>query len=88
MIKKNDHYYCDAGDMYLSQLVSQGLFDTFVSRIRHPKEPQQKYGTGGEWYCPADAARMIDDNGYITCPACHLFINELVYQLIERHPHV
>jgi hypothetical protein len=88
MIKKDDHYYCDAGDMYLSKSVSQGLFDTFISRIMPPKDSQWRYGIGGEWYCPADAARMIEDNGYITCPACHLFINEFVYQLIERHPHV
>lgn len=85
---KQDHAYCEKGDMYLANAVFKGLDECFITKTRLPRELHFSVRMGGEWFCPRDATRMTEESGLIKCSQCGVAINEFAYALIERHPHL
>ena len=86
--ERDDHLYCVRGDMYLSEFVSTRFQDYFIDKKPPANDKPYPFPIGGTWFCPADATRMVENDCRVTCPCCAVsFTDELIYQLIERHPH-
>ncbi|UJR85093.1 hypothetical protein [Sandaracinus amylolyticus] len=75
---------CVRGNMELSVAMRAGLVEIFVERRRSAKRVGHRFG--GEWFCPGCGGPMIVDDG-VQCPRCSEHLDELVYQLVELHPH-
>jgi uncharacterized Zn finger protein (UPF0148 family) len=77
---------CDGSGMDFSLAVRDALTEVVV----RPAEAgdASKVRWGGTWHCPADATRMIEADGRVTCPSCKRALPpRVIYQLIELHVH-
>ncbi len=54
-----------------------------TSRLAVPFSPQ--IHSGLRWYCPGDGASL---NAELECPKCGKHLRDLVYVLVELHPHL
>jgi DNA-directed RNA polymerase subunit M/transcription elongation factor TFIIS len=82
-----DELYCIQGDMDLSQMMQQ----TFEERYGPDAAPQSpnpafnpQFHAGLHWFCPGDGEKL---NARLECPKCGKHLRDLVYQLVELHPH-
>jgi len=73
--------------MQFSEHLAERLNDCFILKTDEPKHLQFSFQVGGNWFCPKDGVKMIEENGYINCPTCNLSLNEFIFALVERHPH-
>jgi hypothetical protein len=81
------YYYCEAGDMGVSQNLERRLIDVFISKTTPSSTTRLRYGVGGRWFCPADGSSMIESDGFVNCTTCQLSLNGFFFELIELHPH-
>lgn len=52
------------------------------------RRPRQASSLGVSWYCPADAAPLVESDGLLQCDKCNRVIpSGLVHELIELNPH-
>jgi ribosomal protein S27AE len=82
-----DELYCGKGDMGLSQVMRQ----KFEERYGHPGVPQspnppfdKQFHGGFHWFCPGDGEQL---NAQLECSTCGKHLRDLVYPLVEFHPH-
>jgi len=74
----------------MSPHVSEALQDVYLAgqQPRAPKVPLGFSKWGGNWFCPGDGDRAVEDGGVVTCPTCMRPMNQFLYELIEAHlPH-
>lgn len=80
---------CLPGEMCLSRNLRDQLERRYgaegagVPQAPEPAFSPQWHG-GLSWYCPGDGVRL---NDHLECPQCGKHIRDLVYVLIELHPH-
>jgi predicted RNA-binding Zn-ribbon protein involved in translation (DUF1610 family) len=83
-----DVYYCGRGDMWLSPRLADALRRRYAAGAEPapavPFDPQL-HRTARAWYCPG-CGRGLNERK--ECAACRTHIRDLVYQLVELHPHV
>ena len=92
MVRKDSHYYCEIGEMNLSQFVSSLLENEFFSGARTSNGDDEReaisLSTKGTWFCPADSSKLTGDQTPLACPQCGgTLTSQILYHLIERHPH-
>lgn len=80
---------CTQGEMCLSPDMQRRLEQRFAPELAGtPMSPQPAYNRqlhgGLGWYCPGDGTRLNDQ---LECPQCGKHIRDLVWALIELHPH-
>ena len=81
--------YCEPGDMGLSQQVRETLEQRYgpeaagVTQSPLPPYSRQLHGRL-QWFCPGDGTPL---NDHLECPQCGKHLRDLVYTLIELHPH-
>lgn len=82
-----DELYCVKGDMGLSPAMQQKFEERYgpnpLPQSSHPPFSQQFHG-GLHWFCPGDGEPL---NAQLECPRCEKHLRDLVYRLIELHPH-
>lgn len=81
---------CEAGEMELSQVVATEIraMPPTVDPAEAVHRPGSSRRIGGRWFCPRDAALMVEEDGRISCPRCGRTLSGvLIYDLIELHPH-
>ena len=81
--------YCELGDMGLSQHLRETLEKRYgpeeTNAVQSPLPPYSRKWHGGiHWFCPGDGAPL---NDHLECPQCGKHLRDLVYTLIEQHPH-
>ena len=77
--------WCPQGEMYLSVKV-EGELKRLV--INKPHLQPLSFTVGGQWFCPADAVVMHEENSSLACPACGRSLSPgLIHDLVELHPH-
>jgi len=79
--------YCQTGDMPLSGYLRDSLSARFAkdspSQSEMPEFRQQFHG-GLRWFCPGCGNLL---NKVVACYGCGEHLRDLVYPLIELHPH-
>jgi hypothetical protein len=91
MALEDDHWRCVRGDMALSIKLERDLVEwCSAAPGSHGDVKELSFQIGGEWWCPLDGTRMEwSDDGYPICPNCGRILGwDLLYPLIELHPHV
>jgi DNA-directed RNA polymerase subunit M/transcription elongation factor TFIIS len=82
-----EELYCAAGEMGLSPVMQQKFEERYgpnsLPQSSHPPFHQQFHG-GLQWFCPGDGEPL---NAQLECPRCEKHLRDLVYQLVELHPH-
>ena len=82
-----EELYCVAGKMGLSPAMQQKFEERYgpnpMPQSSHPPFNQQSYG-GLHWFCPGDGEPL---NAQLECPRCEKHLRDIVYQLVELHPH-
>lgn len=84
---KSDELYCEKGDMLLSKWMQQKLEQRYGPHAtpQSPNPPFDKQFHGGlHWFCPGDGEKL---NEQLECSKCGKHLRDLVYPLIEVHPH-
>lgn len=83
-----DEFYCVKGDMGLSK----ELQSKFEERYRSDVLPQSsrpafnpQFHRGLRWFCPGDGERL---NAELECPKCGKHLRDVVFVLVEIHPHL
>ena len=80
-----DELYCVKGDMGLSQVMRQKFEERYEAPSQSPNPPFHNQFHGGlHWFCPGDGEAL---NTQLECPRCGIHLRDLVYPLIELHPH-
>ena len=80
---------CEPGGMGLSQHLRETLEQRYdpaavdVAQSPLPAYSRQMHGSL-HWYCPGDGTPLYD---HLECPRCGKHVHDLVYTLIELHPH-
>ena len=84
-------FWCERGQMELSQFVAERLYSGFVGKTEDPEEfhfTKAGYRFGGQWFCPGCGVLMNEEEpGAVKCPLCRRNIGKYLHQLIELHPH-
>ena len=81
--------YCEPGDMPLSPQLREVLEKRYGSGMASTLQSslllysRQLHG-GLRWYCPGDRTRL---NDHLESPQCGKHLRDLVYTLVELHPH-
>jgi hypothetical protein len=76
-------FTCVSGDMPLSRVVHARLAERFP--VPRPLPETAEVGTRRpRWYCPGCGLLMGEGT---TCSVCGKSIHDLVFQLVEIHPH-
>jgi hypothetical protein len=73
--------------MELSKQMAADLRACFLERSREPAGAPFTVRIGGSWFCPGCGTPAVENDGWISCSTCHRTLNELVYRLVELHPH-
>jgi tRNA(Ile2) C34 agmatinyltransferase TiaS len=81
-------YRCPKGNMGLAAGMERDLVEGFIEPGIQKVPIPARVRIGGRWFCPRDGAAMAETGRFIACPACGRSLNEYVYRLIERHPHL
>lgn len=79
--------YCVQGEMGLSLAMQQKFEERYGSNVvpQSPNPPFHPQVHGGlRWFCPGDGKRL---NVQLECPKCGKHLRDLVYPLVELHPH-
>lgn len=76
---------CLHGGMELSIALHATLVEVFVERRRRAKTLPIR--CGGEWFCPGCGVRMVAGDQHVRCPRCGEHLDEVLFQLVEVHPH-
>lgn len=79
---------CLRGEMGLSQKVEQILTDRFAADAspQSPNPPYHpQYHGGLRWYCPGCGKSL---NTHLECEACGKHLRDLLFPLVETHPHL
>ncbi len=82
-----DELYCVQGEMGLSPVMQQKFEERYGSNpIPQSSNPpfNQQVHVGLQWFCPGDGQPL---NAQLECPRCEKHLRDLVYPLIELHPH-
>jgi hypothetical protein len=83
-----DILYCVRGDMALSRGMQEALERRYGTSDGGPQSPLSPYSPqihgGLTWYCPGCGVRLDE---HLQCPRCARHLRDLVYQLVELHPH-
>lgn len=90
MILRDGHMYCEEGEMYLSQYVTDELQKAFPAREEsvHSDKSPIPVSTNKTLYCPVDGCKLTGNVSPLACPKCRGAISApILYQLIKRHPH-
>jgi hypothetical protein len=80
-------FTCVMGEMQLSESVSNVLRERYRSdgTVQSDDPPFDRRLHGGlGWFCPG-CGSLLDES--MECPSCHCHLRDLVYRLIELHPH-
>jgi len=80
-------FRCVGGDMQLSRKLHDALCEVFVARTRRANG-QTGLASSGPWYCPGCGVPMSTAGASVQYPACAEHLEEFIYALIERHPHL
>ena len=78
-------FMCIPGDMPLSRRLHDSLAEVFVTRTRSSRPRAQSWG--GRWWCPGCGVRAVTGDEHVRCEKCGEYLDELLPQLIELHPH-
>ena len=80
-------WYCAAGEMGPSHVLQQRFEERYgphaVSQSSDPPFNRQLHG-GLQWFCPGDCGSL---NAQLECSKCGKHLRDLVYPLVEFHPH-
>ncbi len=82
-----EELYCVQGNMGLSQVVQQKFEERYRQNAAppFPNPPfNQQFHRGFHWFCPGDGERL---NAQLECSICGKHLRDLVYPLVEFHPH-
>ena len=85
-----DFLYCAPGDMWLSADLMTTLMQRFGTEgnADMPQSSLPAYDAqlhnGWNWYCPGCGIRL---NDHLECTRCGHHLRDLVYTLVELHPH-
>jgi hypothetical protein len=83
MVLRDEVFTCTAGGMGLSRRVHQTLSERFpVQRPRTARSPVRHELT--RWFCPGCGVPL---DRQMRCPACEQSIADLLFPLVELHPH-
>ncbi len=83
-----DVFYCATGDMECSLHLTRRLMERYGAIKISLSLPRQHPGLKRhalQWYCPACGVGLNDQ---LECEACGKLPRDLIYQLIELHPHL
>ncbi len=86
LIRHNGELYCKAGDVALSPVMEQ-LLTTRYSSVTQPITRANftpHYNGGLNLFCPGCGQRVDKE---LTCSRCGNSLKNLVYPLLEFHPH-
>ena len=79
--------YCRRGDMGLSRKMEEAFTQRYaVDAPIESSEPlfNPRIHGGLHWYCPGCGEAL---NSHLECEHCHGHLRDLVFQLVELHPH-
>ena len=78
----DDYLTCVDGDMPLSRNLENILLNRFGTQVQSfaPAPPPAH----GKWFCPACRVAL---DASIGCPVCGGTLKDLLFQLVEIHPH-
>jgi hypothetical protein len=82
-----EELYCAKGKMGLAPLIQRAFEERYGSNavLQSPNPPFHSQFHGGlHWFCPGDGERL---NARLECSTCGKHLRDLVYQLVEFHPH-
>ena len=80
MVRKGSELTCIPGDMGLSKKLETELLARFGAHLRtDAAEPAL-----ATWFCPACRTALGSD---LTCTTCGQGLRDLLFQLVELHPH-
>jgi hypothetical protein len=77
---------CVPGNMPLSPNFRKILTERYVARAQPAPPPVPGVPTSGPWYCPGCGLPPGPPNGTF-CPSCGLSIGDLLFTIVELHPH-
>jgi hypothetical protein len=80
-------WYCVAGEMGLSPALQQRFEERYGPHkaSQSPDPPFNQHVHGGlQWFCPGDGEPL---NAQLACAKCGKHLRDLVYPLVEFHPH-
>lgn len=83
LIIKDGELYCLRGDMYLSQNVRE-ILEARYGEIS-PREPSDYKLDHTKWWCPGCGIKV---NEKLECSNCGKNYYDLLYPLVEIHPHL
>jgi hypothetical protein len=78
---------CARGNMPLSQRLNDLFEARFISGTDARKPGEMSYHVGVTWYCPGCGIAMDEAEGNIACSRCGGMLNDVIWDLIELHPH-
>lgn len=87
LVSTKSGWLCENGNMYLSKHLAERLNRCFILKSESPKDLKFSFIIGGNWFCPYDATKMIEESGYVKCLECKISLNEFIHHLVELHPH-
>lgn len=79
--------YCLKGEMSLSPAMQQRFEERYGPNPlpQSPNPPFNQHIRGGiHWFCPGDGEPL---NAQLECPKCGKHLRDLLYPLVEVHPH-
>ncbi|AKV04340.1 hypothetical protein AKJ09_11003 [Labilithrix luteola] len=77
----NGELGCAPGAMGLSKDVERALLERFATRVASSAvAPAAREA----WYCPGCRSPLSAE---MVCPRCEVSLHDLVFQLVELHPH-
>ena len=85
LVLRKGEMYCPTGDMELAHVLSQSLTACYAD-ITSPKRINftPNYRGGADQFCPGCGIKVDKE---FNCPHCGKSVKELIYQLVEFHPH-
>jgi hypothetical protein len=83
LVEEDGELKCPTGKMGFSRVIGRALLDRYGDHV-----PSANRGiasiTPHPWYCPGCGVILDSER---RCPSCRLSLQDLIYQLVEMHPH-